>query len=159
MKQCPCSSNLSYSLCCAPYINGQEAPKTPEALMRSRYTAYTLAEIGYIQKTMRGKAAIGFNEEEGRRWAQSVYWLGLNIIKTIPHATDESIGYVEFATKYLNKNIIKIIHEISEFHHIDGIWFYTDGQQIEHPTQPIGRNTACPCGSKRKFKNCHAIKI
>jgi SEC-C motif-containing protein len=155
MKQCPCGSNLSYSLCCDSYINGQDTPKTPEALMRSRYTAYTLADIDYIKKTMRGKSAIGFNEEEAKQWAQSVYWLELNLIKTIPHATDASIGYVEFAAKYLDKNVIRIIHEISEFHHIDDIWFYTDGKQIEHPTQLIGRNTVCPCGSKRKFKNCH----
>ena len=157
MKQCPCGSNLSYSLCCSPYINGQDTPKTPEALMRSRYTAYTLAETGYIKKTMQGKAAIGFNEKEAKDWAQLMYWLGLNLIKTMPHTTDKSIGYVEFVAKYLDKNFIRIIHEISEFQHVDGIWFYTDGQQIENKAQPIGRNAVCPCGNQRKFKNCHGI--
>lgn len=123
--------------------------------MRSRYTAYTLADIAYIKKTMRGKAAIGFDEVAARHWASSVFWLSLAVLQARPHATDTHIGYAEFIAKYLDKNTIRSIHEISEFHQIDGAWFYTDGQQIAAPSLPIGRNAVCPCKSQKKFKNCH----
>ena len=68
-KQCSCGSNSTYLQCCGQFIDGLSLPITPEALMRSRYTAYTLADIAYIKKTMRGKATIGFDETEAGHWA------------------------------------------------------------------------------------------
>lgn len=81
MNDCPCGSKISYSSCCGLYHSAKAIAPTPEALMRSRYTAYTQANFDYIKATMRGK---------------------------------------------LLKN-----------------------------TTPIARNAPCPCGSPRKFKNCH----
>ena len=154
-KQCSCGSNSTYLQCCGQFIDGLSLPITPEALMRSRYTAYTLADIAYIKKTMRGKATIGFDETEAGHWASSVYWLGITVLQSRPHATDTSNGHVEFIAKYLDKNTIRTIHEISEFHQIDGIWFYIDGRQMAEPPLPVGRNAVCPCKSQKKFKNCH----
>ncbi|MBL4770156.1 MAG: hypothetical protein JKY61_03170 [Planctomycetes bacterium] len=39
---CPCGSQLAKSKCCVRYIQGFENAPTPEALMRSRYTAFTM---------------------------------------------------------------------------------------------------------------------
>nr|WP_316226808.1 SEC-C metal-binding domain-containing protein [Bradyrhizobium sp. SZCCHNS3052] len=41
LMQCPCGSGLPYDRCCGPYLDGDDQPPTAEALMRSRYTAYT----------------------------------------------------------------------------------------------------------------------
>jgi SEC-C motif-containing protein len=128
MQFCPCGSKIIYSQCCGLYLNKQAKPSTPEALMRSRYTAYTLADIAYIKKTMREKALIGFDEKQAKQWASSVHWLGLEVIVKSMHPTNSSIGYVEFIAKYLDNHIIKTIHEISEFHCIAGEWFYVDGK-------------------------------
>lgn len=155
MQLCPCGSLYPYVQCCSTYLNEQATPATPEALMRSRYTAYSQANITYIQKTMQGKAAVGFDAESAKHWASSVHWLGLKVLKATPHPTERSIGYVEFQAKYLNKDTLHTMHEISEFQNVDGVWFYVDGQQIPIPKQRIGRNAPCPCGSERKFKNCH----
>ncbi len=38
---CPCGSNKPYTDCCARYVEGNKHAPTAEALMRSRYTAYT----------------------------------------------------------------------------------------------------------------------
>ena len=49
-KQCPCSSQKEMADCCLPYIRTYSAP-TAEALMRSRYTAFTLHEADYLFQT------------------------------------------------------------------------------------------------------------
>ncbi len=48
--KCPCHSGKEYAKCCAPYHKG-EAPPTPTALMRSRYSAYALGNAAYIMET------------------------------------------------------------------------------------------------------------
>jgi SEC-C motif-containing protein len=117
-------------MCCGIYLSEKAIPKTPEALMRSRYTAYSMANIDYIKKTMRGKPLVNFNEIEATRWAKSVQWMGLNVIKPHREEVDKHIGFVEFIATYLDKGAIKIIHEISQFQFMNGRWFYIDG---EHP--------------------------
>ncbi|MCP4475976.1 MAG: hypothetical protein GY821_15710, partial [Gammaproteobacteria bacterium] len=53
---CPCRSGQLYRQCCEPLIRGQQHAKTPLQLMRSRYIAYALENMDYIEATMRGKA-------------------------------------------------------------------------------------------------------
>ena len=157
MTQCACGSDMDYLDCCGMYLSGIAIPKTPEALMRSRYTAYSKADIDYIKKTMQGKPLVNFNEVEAKHWAASVQWLGLNVVKSSTKVTDKNIGFVEFIATYIDKGILKTIHEISQFRYIDLAWFYIDGEQPgEIKPQKISRNAPCPCGSKKKFKNCHA---
>lgn len=126
--------------------------------MRSRYTAYTKGQIDYIKNTMRGKALIGFNELEAEQWAKRVAWIGLEVINSNLSGPDK--GFVEFAARFSEQNQVKTIHEISEFHREDGQWFYVDGvhkQGLNKTSKPkIARNEPCPCGSGKKFKNCHA---
>jgi SEC-C motif domain protein len=47
---CPCGSGLKYKKCCRVLHSGASAP-SPEALMRSRYSAYALDRIDYIMLT------------------------------------------------------------------------------------------------------------
>lgn len=160
MNPCPCGSKKDYLACCSAYITEKAIPKTPEALMRSRYTAYTLGDIAYIKKTMRGKPLAGFDEQETALWAKRVLWLNLQVINTHLDAQDEHLGFVEFIASYLDKNTVKTIHEQSQFQCLDGHWFYVDGHHAKlnpsQPTRSIPRNAPCPCGSGKKFKNCHA---
>lgn len=125
-KHCPCGSNQLLSQCCGPFIHGDKLAKTPLQLMKSRYTAFVLGEISYIKDTMRGPALIGFNENDSKKWAKSVEWLGLTIIKTIYQEGDQS-GIVEFIAKFKEKNQVKSIHEKSEFIFQEGRWYYTQG--------------------------------
>ncbi len=50
--------------------------------MRSRYTAYSLANIDYIIHTMKSPAADHFYAEEAREWAKKISFAGLAVIKT-----------------------------------------------------------------------------
>ena len=48
-RPCPCGSKLSHAGCCGPRLSGEQPAETPEALMRSRYTAYVLRDAAYLQ--------------------------------------------------------------------------------------------------------------
>ena len=41
--------------------------------MRSRYSAYCLGNIAYIQSTMQGKASLGFDSLANAEWAKRWY--------------------------------------------------------------------------------------
>ena len=157
MPLCPCGSQKTYELCCELFIEKKQIPQTPEQLMRSRYTAYSLAKIDYIKSTMRGKPLIGFNESEAKKWASEVTWTGLKIIQSYVETPKK--GFVEFLATFMEDKQLDTIHELSEFHQENNVWFYVDGQNKQAPLknkkQKIMRNSPCPCGSGKKFKNCH----
>lgn len=50
-KSCPCGSGHSYGHCCGPAHDGTRPAPTPEALMRSRYSAYALGNAAYVLAT------------------------------------------------------------------------------------------------------------
>ena len=128
MSKCSCGSGHDYANCCLPYIAGQASPDTPEALMRSRYTAYTMANIEYIKKTQRGKAAVGFNALEALVWAKHVTWIKLDVLSAkLEHSKK---GYVEFIATFVDADTSQSMHEKSEFIKKAGQWFYVDGFQV-----------------------------
>ena len=49
---CPCTSGLRYGECCGPLHRGDREAADPPALMRSRYSAYALGEVGYLLRTL-----------------------------------------------------------------------------------------------------------
>lgn len=95
--------------------------------MRSRYTAYTLANMAYIKKTMRGKALLGFDEAQARLWAKSVAWLKLEVCKTSKEQTNEA--HVEFIAYFMENGQVHTLHENSRFLRKLGLWYYVDGVQ------------------------------
>jgi SEC-C motif domain protein len=126
MYTCHCGSNKLYDQCCGMYIDTATPAPTAEALMRSRYCAYTLANIDYIKNTMQGKALLNFNADEARTWAQTVTWLGLQVLK-VKQKTQRK-AYVTFKASFLNNNgREQTIHEKSEFILKDAKWYYVNG--------------------------------
>lgn len=129
MNNCPCGSNTEYSKCCGQYIDGDKTAPTAESLMRSRYTAYTLAKIDYIAATMTRP----LNRKQAKTWAKNSKWLGLTILNTKQGLADDSIGWVEFLAELQDKDGKQQLHELSEFHKINGVWIYTSG--IHNPKE------------------------
>jgi SEC-C motif domain protein len=153
MSLCPCGTEKMYQVCCEPYITHQKIPASPEALMRSRYTAYTLADVAYIKQTMQGHALFGFDEASAARWAKRVAWLDLHVINT-PTPSDIT-GHVEFRARFIEDGCLHTLHEVSEFLHEAGRWFYVDGEQVPKAPEKLARNSMCPCKSGKKYKQCH----
>lgn len=142
---CPCGTGKNFLECCGTFIEMHENAPSAETLMRSRYTAYTLGDIAYINKTMQGKPLEELD--------QSIHWLGLCVLKTT-QKTDHR-AYVEFIAKYQKLDQIHLLHEKSEFLFENGSWYYVDGLIIPSQTHRISLNGPCYCGNGKKFKNCH----
>lgn len=158
-KECPCGSKQTYNHCCEIFISGQQQARTPEELMRSRYTAFSLADIDYIQKTMAKRIVEDYDADSTKKWAESLTWLGLTVKKSYMDPANSNKGYVEFEAKARDKaGNIKRWQELSEFKNIDGNWFYSEAHPPENSqTSTIGRNEKCNCGSGKKYKKCCSI--
>ncbi len=122
---CPCDSGQTYGDCCHPWhaglATGVFAP-TPEALMRSRYSAYVLGLLDYLLATWHASTAPGDLE------LSPVKWLGLEVRHA--QATGDA-GVVEFVARYRDNGQGVRLHEISRFVREDGAWRYIDGQMQE----------------------------
>ena len=75
--QCPCQSGLEYQDCCQPLHQYQKIASTAEQLMRSRYSAFVLAEIDYIVKTTVPLQQPLLNSKALYQWARNTEWDGL----------------------------------------------------------------------------------
>lgn len=155
---CPCCSGKKYPDCCQPYLTGQTFPDTAEALMRSRYTAYTQANIDYIVATMRGPAAENYDAQDAKQWAEQCEWQGLDVIASDTDGSDPNCAFVEFNAHYCVQQKRQTLHERSEFHRVDNRWFYVTGASESLRAPKVGRNDPCPCGSGKKYKKCCADK-
>jgi SEC-C motif-containing protein len=168
MSVCPCrsleESKLSYEQCCAPFVEGIKKVSTAEQLMRSRYSAYVVKNIGHIDQTQISLENEVFNKEEALKWAESSEWKGLEIRKTQKGGPSDQTGTVEFIAHYQDKASGAELrhHETSLFNKHNGEWKFKEGQI--HGAEPlrrlgpkVGRNDPCNCGSGRKFKKCCGV--
>lgn len=122
IKLCNCGSGIAAEKCCLPFIVGELIPDSAEKLMRSRYVAYSQANIPYIVATMRDTALADYDDAEAFEWAKSVKWLKLEVVDSYSLSDTQSV--VEFKAYFRANNKKQCLHEISEFHHKDGRWFY-----------------------------------
>ncbi|WP_438863029.1 YchJ family protein [Neptunicella sp.] len=124
MLNCYCGNTLSYQLCCAKYISGTEHPKTPEQLMRSRYSAYVAGEFDYIHQTYSEQHTDIPSSEEIRHSAQDTTWLQLTIESSNMVMNN---GEVEFRALYQQQGTLYQLHEHSYFITEKGQWRYLRG--------------------------------
>lgn len=159
MEMCPCGSGETYSNCCHVFISGEKSAPTAEALMRSRYTAYTKSELGYIERTMKGRALLRFDKQKSETRASNVKWDRLEILKT---SQQNNRHFVEFIAYLSVNDQHETLHERSEFLFENDQWYYIDGEmfpeKLLNSRRKTGRNEPCSCGSQKKFKKCCAIK-
>ncbi|MBF5059823.1 YchJ family protein [Candidatus Neptunochlamydia vexilliferae] len=122
---CPCGSGRNYTDCCAPYVEGEKDAPTPEALMRSRYTAYHQNNLDYIEKTMQGEPTRLFKRAEAEGQNQETEWLTLTV-----YSSEEkgNRGTVSFLASFRYQGKAHGMQETSLFEKIEGKWYYTDRQ-------------------------------
>lgn len=123
---CSCSSALAYAACCGRWhaehaASGKLTAPSPEALMRSRYTAFVLDLRDYLLASWHASTRPASLDapEPGLKW------LGL----AVKHATlqDADHGSVEFVARSKIGGRAHRLHEVSRFVREDGAWFYVDG--------------------------------
>jgi SEC-C motif domain protein len=124
MAGCPCGLPASYAQCCDRYHAGAlhlGAP-TPEALMRSRYSAYALGLREYVLDTWHPTT----RPDTLERFDSGVKWLGLTVRRAWTAGDDE--GFVEFVARSRapGGGPAVRLEELSRFERINGRWLYVD---------------------------------
>ncbi|MBC8158077.1 MAG: SEC-C domain-containing protein [Rhodospirillales bacterium] len=159
MTECPCGSGSAFEQCCGPFLEGAPAP-TPEALMRSRFTAFVRGDLDHIENTHASDVKDGFNRSAAESTANSVEWVSLEILNTAEGGTNDDAGTVEFAARFRQNGELMVHHERSNFRREEGRWAYVDGKMNPkgepRRVEKVGRNEPCPCGSGKKYKKCCA---
>lgn len=118
---CPCGLGLAYAACCGRYHAGPLhllAPD-PQALMRSRYSAFVLDLRDYLLATWHPdhRPACIEAPEPGLRW------LGLQVKHAVLHSPDQ--GQVSFVARSKLGGRAHRLAERSGFVREGGRWFYT----------------------------------
>jgi len=116
MKQvsCICQSGKPFLKCCDRFLNQGLFAKTPEQLMRSRYSAFALSGYGeYLLAT----------------WADER--IGSMTAVELSMKTVDWQGFVEFKASFLDSaGELLFHHEKSEFVRRNGRWLYLAGEVL-----------------------------
>ncbi len=116
-QPCPCGSP-SYDGCCGPLHRGERQAATPEELMRSRYSAYALADGDYVWRTWHPRT------RPDRAWLEpGTTWTALEILDAVGDS-------VEFRAHHAGASGPGMLHERSRFSRRAGRWFYLDGEDL-----------------------------
>lgn len=118
---CPCGSGRAFDECCGPFLSGATAAPTPEALMRSRYTAYAVSDDAYVLATWdeATRPAVLFEEGEARP-----KWILLRVTDAKPVAEGADTGEVTFTATARTSQGAMRLSERSLFQRKDGRWVY-----------------------------------
>lgn len=121
MPVCVCGSGRAADACCARLHAGEPAP-TPEALMRSRYSAFVLDLREYLLGTWHAstRPAMLAPPEPGLRW------LGLELREH--RVIDGEHATVSFVARSKLGGRAHRLAETSRFVREGGRWFYVDGE-------------------------------
>jgi SEC-C motif-containing protein len=134
---CPCGRQdargkpLALMQCCGLYLHGgKPAPDAP-TLMRSRYSAFALADEDYLLATWHAST-----RPAEVRFEPGTKWLGLQVRDH--RLVDANHAEVEFVARYrpstssgqvpsTGSGKAVRLHERSRFVREDGLWYYVDG--------------------------------
>ena len=151
-QNCPCGSLKSVDQCCNLYITSDLSPPSPEALMRSRFTAYCQHNYDYIYKTYTKQKREQLTVREITEAAKDTTWLRLTVLSSFEIGSE---GEVEFYAHYKIKSDFYIMHEHSFFIVEDDSWRYLKGDMMQKTGKlKVSRNQSCVCGSGLKLKRC-----
>lgn len=125
---CPCGSSKHYSKCCGRFLDQGQSAKTPEQLMRSRYSAYALGGYGnYLYNTWHSSTRNSLSPEILNESEHE--WVALEVIYKSQKGNE---GVIEFKAQYLlSADKLSHLHERSSFVRESGQWFYVSGDIYE----------------------------
>lgn len=121
---CFCGSALEYSLCCGKVHTNINAAKTAEQLMRSRYSAFVLANGAYLMQSHHSSTRPLKDKKAIIIWAKSVTWVKLEIIGKTKGSEHDEEGTVTFNAYYYENGKLEVIHEKSVFKKENTHWTY-----------------------------------
>ena len=145
-QACYCCSGQVYAECCEAILQCEVIARSPEQLMRSRFSAFCSGAVNYLIDTLHPSARKLDDRVTIQETIDNTEWLGLKIVSSQAKGDE---GVVEFAAFYVGGQL----HEKSYFTKEGGLWFYVTGDIL--PPVKLSRNEDCFCGSGKKYKRCH----
>lgn len=137
-EPCPCGSGRKFKQCCGPALAGDRWPETPEALMRSRYSAFVSGEVAHLYRTTHpeNEAVRGVDPDrylrETLEYCRQMSFTGLTVHQTLaPDA--EGVAQVLFTAAYEIGGKAGAFTELSDFLQVDGRWVYWRGKEQKEP--------------------------
>ncbi|WP_246147033.1 YchJ family protein [Seonamhaeicola marinus] len=98
--------------------------KTAEQLMRSRYSAFVLANGDYLMKSHHSTTRPVKEKKAIVKWAKSVEWIKLEVLETTRGTLHDTEGTVTFKAYFYEKGKVDVIHEKSKFVKENNCWTY-----------------------------------
>ena len=114
--KCHCDLDSEFEQCCGQYLSGEAVPATPEALMRSRYSAFVMTNRQYLLDTWHADFTPGQLQLDSAQ-----RWLGL---KVLDFGSSANSGWVKFVARYKINGKAHRLEEHSLFSCQDGRWYY-----------------------------------
>lgn len=118
MTACPCGSGVGFGQCCGPIVEDGVPAGTAEALMRSRYTAFTLDRTEHLWRTWHPRT------RPARVEPSEVEWTGLTVVEVVAGGGDDDDGVVEFEARFVGPAGPDVMRERSLFERRGGRWTY-----------------------------------
>jgi SEC-C motif-containing protein len=131
--RCACGGSppgATFDECCGPLLRSERHAETAEQLMRSRYTAYALADGEHLFRTWYARTRPERVDPEP--W---VRWVALEIVDTRAGQCEDDTGVVEFRAHWVAGEGAALqqgeLHERSTFQRRGGRWLYVGPQDAD----------------------------
>ncbi|WP_040280667.1 YchJ family protein [Psychroserpens damuponensis] len=121
---CYCGNIKTYTTCCQVFHLNPKKTQTAEQLMRSRYSAFVLADGDYLMATHHSSTRPIKEKKAIVKWAKSVQWIKLEVIETTKGSEKDTEGTVTFNAYFFENGKADTIHEKSAFIKENNQWFY-----------------------------------
>lgn len=126
---CVCGYKKAFKLCCGRFLDGGAWAKTPEQVVRSRFSAYALGGYGeYLLATWFPATAAGLTVEELS--LRSVYWHRLDLLSKSQQGDKAEVEFKAYFSKNENDKQHEVMHEYSSFIRSKGRWYYIGGKVV-----------------------------
>lgn len=124
MSKCYCGRQKAYDVCCSSVHKDLKQASTAEDLMRSRYSAFVLANGNYLMKSHHSSTRPLKEKKAIVKWSKSVKWVKLEVLNTTKGSLSDNNGTVEFKAFYFENGALEVIHENSQFLKENECWMY-----------------------------------
>ncbi|AEH00958.1 MULTISPECIES: YchJ family protein [unclassified Lacinutrix] len=121
---CYCGNNKTYKTCCEVFHLNNGKTETAEQLMRSRYSAFVLADGNYLMQTHHASTRPISEKKAIVKWAKSVEWIKLEVLESNKGLKNNTEGTVTFNAYFFENGKVDVIHEKSAFIKENNTWYY-----------------------------------
>ena len=109
---CYCGQKQTFANCCEPIHKNIALAKTAEQLMRSRYSAYVMANGKYLTLSHHKTTRPSRNEmKDIVKWAKSVEWIQLDVLETTKGTENDTEGTVTFKAFFFENGRVNKYHK------------------------------------------------